>query len=154
MRTDGLLKHLVVAFVLALAVYTLLYSTIEHRRTRKGPWSVTFTQSESAPTLIIDQPNLGLTNVQLRFVGSPAPTNVPSTLSFRQPRPVPFEVPFGQCVFMDATFLPGTLTFQLYGHEIELLPRVLIIDHEEHPWVSGSTLTLPPAGAAKDQLKR
>lgn len=154
MRADGLRKHLAVAFILALAVYALLYSAIEHRRARKGPWSITFTQSDSAPTLVIDQPNLGLTNVQLRFVGPPVPTNVPSTLTFRQPRPVPFEVPFGQCIFMDSTFLPGTLTFQLYGHEIELLPRVLIIDHEEHPWVSGSTLSLQPVAPPTEERKR
>jgi len=43
---------------------------------------------------------------------------------------------------MDTTFLPGTVAFQLFGHEIELLPRVLIIDHEEHPWHSKhATLT-------------
>jgi len=66
----------------------------------------------------------------------------PITLIFREPRPVPYSVPFGKCVFMDTTFLPGTVTFQLFGHEIELLPRVLIIDHAEHPWLSHSTLSL------------
>jgi hypothetical protein len=154
MRTDGLVKHLLVVFVLALGVYALLYGTIEHRRTRKGPWNVTFTRSDDAPALLINQPRLALTNVQIRFLGSPAPTNAASTLVFSQPKPVPFEIPFGECVFMDATFLPGTLTFRLFGHEIELLPRVLIIDHEEHPWVSGSTITLPPAGAAQEERKR
>jgi len=58
---------------------------------------------------------------------------------------VPYEVPFGTCVFMDTTFLPGTVTLRLYGHEIELLPRVLVIDQQEHPWISDSTITLHPA---------
>jgi hypothetical protein len=61
---------------------------------------------------------------------------------FREPKLVPYEVPFGQCVFMDTTFLPGTLTLQLFGHEIELLPRVLVVDRQEHPWRPATAITL------------
>jgi hypothetical protein len=49
-------------------------------------------------------------------------------------------------------YLPGTVTLELFGHEIELLPRVLIIDRKEHPWKSGTTISLvvsednPPPG--------
>jgi hypothetical protein len=46
---------------------------------------------------------------------------------------------------MDTTFLPGTVTLQVFNHEIELLPRVLVIDGQEHPWLSESTITLHPA---------
>jgi len=144
MKSDGLLRHALVAFLLAAAVYALIYSVIEHSRTRKGPWTVAFTTKGSSPALVVNQAKLGLTNAVILFSSLPAPTNT-ATLVFSSPRPVPFEVPFGQCIFMDSTFLPGTLTFQLFGHELELLPRVLIIDHEEHPWVSGSTIALPPA---------
>jgi hypothetical protein len=45
---------------------------------------------------------------------------------------------------MDTTFLPGTVTFQIFGHEIELLPRVLIIDHQERPWLANGSITLHP----------
>ena len=64
---------------------------------------------------------------------------------------MPYEVPFGKCVFMDTTFLPGTVTFELFGHEIELLPRVLIIDRQEHRWQSDAVIVLSrlqPAPAA------
>ena len=70
---------------------------------------------------------------------------------FDTPKPVPYPVPFGRCVFMDTTFLPGTLTFQIFGHELELLPRVMILDHEERRWISGENavvphlISLPPA---------
>jgi hypothetical protein len=40
--------------------------------------------------------------------------------------------------------LPGTVTLRLFGHEIELLPRVLIIDRKEHPWKAGDTIRLAP----------
>jgi hypothetical protein len=43
---------------------------------------------------------------------------------------------------MDPTFLPGTLTFRLFGHEIELLPRVLMLDHQEHLWRSDEVIRL------------
>ena len=66
---------------------------------------------------------------------------------------MPYEVPFGNCVFMDTTFLPGTITFQLFGHEIELLPRVLVIDRQEHPWRPDTAIALPRQPAAPPQGK-
>ena len=176
MKPDRPVKHFIFALLLALASYVVFYQAIEHRRTRKGPWQVTFTHSEAgAPAIVIDQPRLAITNVQLSFPGDSLPiTNSTSafafdharpespvtnnqspiaTLLFDQPRPVPYEVPFGKCVFMDTTFLPGTITFELFGHEIELLPRALIIDRHDHPWQPGAAITLPRAQAAPDQPK-
>jgi len=176
MESKGPAKHFILAFLLALAGYVLFYQSIEHRRIRKGPWQVTFTHSAAgAPAIVIAQPGLAITNVQIIFsvenlpaTNSPGPfpadpsrpnssiTNHRSpatTLLFDQPRPVPCEVPFGRCVFMDTTFLPGTLTFELFGHEIELLPRALIIDRRDHPWQPDATITLPRAPAAPGQAK-
>ena len=138
------MKHFILAFVLALGCYALFYHAIEHRRTRKGPWHVTFTNSPAgAPALVINQHKLAITNVQIEFPDQMLPaTNALGSLIFAQPQPVPYPVPFGSCIFMDTTFLPGTVTFQLFNHEIELLPRVLVIDRQEHPWLSDSTITL------------
>ena len=148
MQLKGPVKHLILAFLLALVGYAVFYQAIEYRRTRKGPWRVTFTRNAAgAPMILIDQPKLAITNVQLNFAGEPLPaTNRPVILIFDQPRPVPYAVPFGDCVFMDTTFLPGTVTFHLFGHEIELLPRVLVLDREEHRWQSGASITLSPPG--------
>ncbi|HZR17131.1 MAG TPA: hypothetical protein VFE51_07375, partial [Verrucomicrobiae bacterium] len=52
--------------------------------------------------------------------------------------------PFGKCVFMDTTFLPGTIALEVFNHEVELRPRDLVIDRQEHPWLSESTITLHP----------
>jgi hypothetical protein len=83
--------------------------------------------------------------VQLCFPEQQAPSsNALGTMIFSQPQPVPFPVPFGKCIFMDTTFLPGSITFQLYGHLVELLPRVLVIDHQERPWISDSVNALHP----------
>ena len=141
MKSDNLLRHLVVPFVIAVVVYVISYSWIEHRRTRKGPWEVMFTNDVSgAPTLVINQPSLAITNLQITFPGETNRTNV--SLSFRQPQEVPWNLPYGKCVFMDTTFLPGTLVFDLFGHEIQLIPRVLTIDQKEMPWESGKTITV------------
>ncbi|HEV2207501.1 MAG TPA: hypothetical protein VG167_01925 [Verrucomicrobiae bacterium] len=141
------MKHFVLAFLLALVFYAVFYEAIESARTRKGPWVVTFTTSTSSnvPTLVISQYRLAITNVQICFPEQQAPSsNALGTMIFAQPQPVPFPVPFGRCVFMDTTFLPGTVSFQLYGHEVELLPRVLFIDRQERPWLSDSEITLHP----------
>jgi hypothetical protein len=158
MRLEGPARHFILAFLLALAGYIVFYQGIEHRRTRNGPWRVTFTTgSGDVPTIVVDQPRLGITNVQIRFAGETLPaTNGPATLVFGQPRVVPYEVPFGQCVFMDTTFLPGTVTLQLFGHEIELLPRVLVVDRQEHPWRPATTMTVVrgQAAPAASELRR
>lgn len=134
------------AFLIALLVYAAAYLLIENRRTRKGPWEVSFWVENRTPVVAINQVALGITNAQIHFPGeSAAWTNGRVTLRFGEARAVPFEVPFGRCIFMDATFLPGTLTFQLFGHEIELLPRVIMIDHEERPWRRGEPILLRPS---------
>ena len=146
MKSDGELKHFILAFLLALVCYALFYYSIEHRRIRKGPWEVTFTNNAAGtPIMTVNQPKLAITNYQIIFPDQPLPsTNALGKLLFNQPQPVPYPVPFGKCIFMDTTFLPGTVTFQLFGHEIELLPRALIVDRQEHPWVADNPLTLHP----------
>jgi len=146
MKSDNLLRHLVVPFVIAVVVYVISYSWIEHRRTRKGPWQVTFTNDASGtPTLVINQPKLAITNLQITFPSETARTN--ATLSFSIPQEVPWNLPYGKCVFMDTTFLPGTITMDLFGHEIELIPRVLTIDQKEIPWVSNKTIPVARTNA-------
>ncbi len=154
MKQNGAIRHFILAFVLALVCYAVFYRGIEHRRIRKGPWVVTFTNAVAgtppvlAPAILVNEPKLTITNVQISFLEQPSPpTNSLGTLVFNQPQPVPFPVPFGRCVFIDTTFLPGTVTFELFGHEIQLLPRALTIDHQEHPWISDSTITLHPPQA-------
>jgi len=158
MKADNPIKHFALAFCLALVCYLVFYNWIEHRRTRKGPWQMSFTNDAAGtPRMIINQPALGLTNIELVFPGQIITNrNVLGTLSFAQPRPVPHEVGFATCVFMDTTFLPGTLTFRVFGHEVEFLPRTMIIDHEERAWTSGRTIELPAAGVAgpRDEGRR
>src|SRR5579859_3315220 len=100
MRSDGPLKHFLLAFLLALICYAFFYRNIESRRTRKGPWDVTFTNDAAGnPTLVINQHRLAITNSQVVFTNQHlAGAFTPATLVFSQPRPVPYDVPFGKCV--------------------------------------------------------
>lgn len=136
------LKQLLAVFAGCAAFYFLTFYGIETLRTRKGPWQVTFTTAAGTPAIVINQPKLGIQNLRLEFTGETLPANFSETISFATARAVPFDVPFGQCVFLDTTALPGNTTLQMFGHEIQLLPRMLTIDRKEQPWQSGKTIPI------------
>lgn len=143
MKSEGLAKQILITFALTALLYLIIFQTIEYRRNRNGPWQVTFTNSPgNPPALIINQPKLGLTNVQLIFTDVAMTTNVAETLVLNQPRRVPWDVPFGQCIFLDLVSMPGAAVFECFGHQIQLLPRVLTVDHREIAWESVRVITL------------
>lgn len=148
----GLLKHLLIAFLIALVGYGLLWSGYEHLRTRRGPWEVTFDgTSDTSPRVSIAQPGLGIRGVELVFAGVTVEHSVTKdTVVFDDPRRKP---PFGELIFHDLMFLPGTVTLRLFGHEVELLPRVLIIDRQEYPWESGKSIQLTAGSSGGDASK-
>jgi hypothetical protein len=153
MKAASPAKHFIFAFLIAIVLYVVFYTAIEHRRTRNGPWQATFaSDGTNAPTIVINQPKLKIANVKLVFPDNKAPaTN--AMVVFDPPRPVPFNLPFGQCIFLDTTFQPGTVVFNIYGHEIQLIPRVLTIDKKEYPWQSESTISLTGQGILKAPAK-
>ncbi len=144
----GWLLRVLAGLVVATLGYLLLFHAIESRRTAKGPWRVTFSIHDARPGLVVDQPALGISNVQIVFQGICLPTNLTHTIAFDQAQPVPFETPFGRCVFLDTTFLPGTVVIEAFGHQIQLLPRTLTINGREQPWQNGGRIELgaPPGG--------
>lgn len=142
MKPPAVARKLLILSALVLIAYAASYAFIQHRRAAKGPWEVTFTREAGAPALVVNQARLGIGDVRLVFSGAQATRNLPQTLWFTDARSVPFDLPFGKCVFLDPLFLPGTVTFEMFGHEIQLLPRVLTIDRVEYPWQSNATITL------------
>jgi hypothetical protein len=139
---DSLWKHLSVAFALALGLYVVGFAWLEHRRHRLGPWDVTFIQAgQMSPRVVINQPALEIRDVQIEFATPATPTASTNVqIRFAGARPVPFPVPFGECVFLDPLFLPGTVTLELFGHRVQMLPRTLSIDGQEHGWQPGMRL--------------
>ena len=141
---DHILKHAAIAFVIALVGYIGFYSCDAHLRTRKGPWIVDYSSTNGEPLLVINQPALGIQNVRVWLQGE-SPTNAPGGVSVvRFESPQRLAVPYGRVRFHDLTYLPGTVTLDLYGHEIEMLPRTLVLNTKEVPWQSGATFVLTP----------
>lgn len=128
--------------VSVLVLYFAAFYGCEHVRMRRGPWEVQFqTDEKGRPSVLIDQPRLGISAVRILFVDEQiAATN--QRVAFARPLVV---APFGKVIYEDLTFLPGVVTFDLFGHEIELLPRVLIVNKKEIPWKSGSIIELTNA---------
>jgi hypothetical protein len=137
MRSDGSIRHFAIAFAIALVLYIASFAWIQHRRVCKGPWEITFASDAAGqPSLIITQKIVKISE-KLTFPGKKiAPANLARVQRFEE---AVTNLPFGEMIFQDPTFLPGTVTMRLFGHEIELLPRVLIIDKKEIPWRAGQT---------------
>jgi len=151
MNRDRLSRHLLVAFLLSLTGYVLVYWFIESRRVADTAWVVAFqTEAEGRPVLEIRQETMGLGPVRIRIDTTNITPAVPrQEIEFSKPRPFPFEVPLGQCIFQDATFLPGTVVLEIGGIQIQMLPRALTIGTNEFTWASNALVVVSPDGQLK-----
>lgn len=141
MRKDRLHRHLFITFALALVAYVGVFSCDQRVRHRKGPWQVRFLETTNGePAIRITQPFLGITNVLVVFAGEQM-TNGTGEVVFNKPQK---PLPFGQVKFEDLTYLPGSVTMDFFGHEVELLPRTLYLNRQEKPWMPGTTFRLEP----------
>jgi hypothetical protein len=145
-------KTILLVGLVTLVSYLAIFSWVEHKRQKNGPWVFTFVEVDNFPTLRISQAKLGLTNITIQFSAAVVPTNLPQTVRFEHGQIAPLDLPFGTCVFLDTLFLPGTVACQFYGYEIQVLPRTLTIDQVEYPWATSQKIlltnrpsaTLPP----------
>ncbi len=139
--------------LVTLLGYAAVFSWIENRRQKNGPWELTFTRSDRAPALRIDHEKLGLTNITIIFLEADPPTTETQTLRLKHGQVAPFDLPFGKCVFLDTLFLPGTVTCEIFGHQIQILPRTMTINQIERPWQSGEKILLTnrPSATLRDK---
>ena len=142
LRSAGLTpKSIVVTFVVVVILYFAFFWGIERFRKHRGPWVVEFgANPEGEATLTVSQVARGLSEVRLVVHGERV-TNAPGSVRFDR---VQQPVPFGRVIYEDLTFLPGVVTFDLFGHEVELLPRVLVVNKQQVPWQRGATIDLWP----------
>lgn len=141
MKSEGIGKAAVIALALSLVVYVAFFSCDSHLRHKNGPWVVRFGLDSTNPAIVIDQAKYRIAGAKIVFEGEIATNASNQVISFDQPYPA---IPFGQVVFHDPTYLPGSVTFNIQGHQVELLPRTLIINQKERPWASGQTIVLRP----------
>jgi len=144
-------KHFVAAFAITLIGYIVVFNWIEHRRVKNGPWEITFQNAGGQLELVINQNSEAIRDVRIQFTAATLGTNLSQTIQFTAGRKVPFDVPFGKCVFLDPLFLPGKAVLEIAGHEIQLMPRVLMLDGAEHAWNSAKSFALPKANANENQ---
>jgi len=150
-------------FGVTLVLYFAGFYGIEYLRERKGPWQVNFDdEAAGGPTMTIRQPSLGIDGFRIVFEGVSKDGLASGELTFDEPgrnaqpmdktpessqelKQKSFRVPFGECIYQDLMFLPGVVTMNLLGHEIELMPRTLVVDKKEVPWsTAGAQITLQP----------
>lgn len=137
-----MLRQAGLVFLLALLAYGALFSVDMHLRARKGPWSLTFSQNAMGEACVrIDQPALGITNVTL-VIQAEIYTQPTKTVHFGS---TGADIPFGEVVFFDTTYLPGTVTMNLGAHGVEIFPRAFVVDRKEHAWKSNLELRLLPS---------
>jgi hypothetical protein len=134
-------RSMAVWFFIVLALYLAAFYGFEYLNHRKGPWAVEFLLDPAGhPKMVVSQSALQVSNMAMVFYGEQAAaTNLPQKVLFDEPRR---SVPFGRVIYEDLRALPGVVTFDLFGHEIELLPRVLIVNKREIPWQPGATINL------------
>ena len=137
----------------ALAVYVFSYTGDQPLRHKDGGWQVAFTtNSVGAPLLRIDLPSKGITNCTVVFEGETVPPDFqPLTTNFTDPTHLPVPVPFGNWFYADLTYLPGAVTFNLFGaeangtagqrHEVELIQAGLVVNRKRHDWRPGQAIS-------------
>jgi len=136
---DRLPKHLLIAFLLALGIYAGFFVFDQSMRTRNGPWQVSFeTNAQGFAAIRVDHSKLALSNVLVVFLGERA-TNSGGRMLFDKPQQ---PVPFGKVKFEDLTYLPGSVAFDFFGHEMELLPRTMYLNKKEFYWTNNTVIEL------------
>lgn len=148
MKSERLPKILLTGFGSALALYIVAFAWMQSCRTSKGPWQVVFlTDNSGTPGLLVTQPKLKISERIMFSSEHLLQSNLVRSVVFDDPNKT--NAPFGQIIFQDLTFLPGTVTLNLFGHEVELLPRVLTIDKQEHPWKKDEVISVSGTGNFK-----
>ncbi len=145
MKVHELVKAIAITFVLALVIYIGSFKWIEHKRTSKGPWIVEFrSDSNGVPEVLVSQEALKIKDQRITFTDQQVPEkNFTKKVSFNGPTT---NAPFGEIVFQDPTFLPGTVMFNFWGHGVEFMPRTMVINQQEIAWNTGTNIVLSGQG--------
>jgi hypothetical protein len=129
-----------VVFALAAVFYAAAFWGIEHLRVVQGPWEIAFlSDAGGRPALQITQRTLHISEKLVFADDKLARPNLAEWIKFSQPAT---NLPFGEMLMQDALFLPGTVTMRVFGHQVEVLPRTLIVDRAERGWQAGAEIVV------------
>ena len=131
--------------MIVLGLYLATFNGIEYSNRRHGPWDVQFiSDGLGNASIVISQPRLKISAERIIFAGERT-TQTNQLVRFDHPvTSLPFQMPFGEVIYEDLRALPGVVTFNFFGHEVEVLPRVLIVNKKEIPWKAEAVVELWP----------
>lgn len=142
MKSRGALRSVILLFSAVLILYVAGFRGIEYLRHRKGPWQLQFASEVEGASVTVAQSTMGIAPTRIRFPGETGGgSNFVQQRILDDPRAT---LPFGRIVYADLTALPGVVTLDLFGHEIELSPRVLVINGRQVSWGAGTSVELFP----------
>lgn len=159
---DDIFKFIAKTAMIAAVIYVGFYSFDQWMRKKDGPWEVTFAKdANGTPVLVVSLTARGYTDCKIVFPNESVPSGFENVqTNYVDPVHLPVKVPFGEWFFADLTYLPGTVTYNLFAedanatskgrrHEIELLPRGLVVNRKAHPWKAGMRIEVS-AGDKQD----
>src|SRR5947208_1011458 len=108
MRTAVTPRSVALWFFVVLVLYLGVFYGMEYWRHRKGPWEVNFvSDGQGNPSVVVYQPGLNISSVELLFPGEKALTNnLSQRVSFSRPLK---KIMFGRVLYQDLTVLPGVV---------------------------------------------
>jgi len=128
----------------AIVIYLIAWNGLEYMRSRHGPWAFEFSRrSPDVLALVAHQSSLGIEGFEIIVEG------VDGIEDFEGSETVVFDgvessLPVGTIRYHDLMILPGVITIELYGNEIEFLPRTLYVNREEVAWTRDEPVRLTP----------
>lgn len=136
------LRSVLIFFLALIPVYGLVFWGTEYLRGKDGPWRLVFSSDASGePSLMVEHAGILAGGVEVRFTGEKiAPGTRVECILDKPGKPLPW----GKRISEDITFLPGTLAIDAFGHEVEIAPRVMVINRKEIAWGSQMRVQLTP----------
>jgi hypothetical protein len=139
MKTSFPWKQTLALFAAVLLAYLAVFNGIEWLRQRKGSWQVEFAATPEGRPLVAVTQAYHKISALIEFPDEKVKTSAKAIAFDRPKKEAP---PFGKVLYEDLTFLPGVVTLDLFGHEVELLPRVLIANKKQIPWPNATHIQL------------
>lgn len=145
-------------FLVLVPCYLMIFLGVEHWRNRQGPWILTFTiEATGVPVLRVQHSLIVPSGVEIRFADEHPSGLTNGSVTLSRPLQV---LPWGERISEDLMAFPGVETLNLFGHEVELAPRVLVVNRHEIPWGSQAVVIpktsekLPPLPAATPKTRK
>ena len=119
---------LLITLLVVIAAFIFIIKPIRER----SPWNIKFEISDGIPSIYISNNTPMVPATKIIFSNEKINRDLSENIAFEKHNIN--KIPFGEITFTDVTLFPGRITLKLFNHEIDILPRALIIDKKEYKW--------------------